>query len=573
MIITNLEIQNFRGIKTANISFPTKTRLVCLIGAGDGTKSTILKAIEWILWPTWNLAACDNDFYNCNTDVPIVLRGTFAEIPTKLIMEDKFGLYLRRSNVELGVDIDDEPRDEQEKCLTIQLTIDETLEPRWEVICNRKEARTISLSDRKLFSLCSIGNNCSKDFVWGKASVLQKFADAKGILHDAHTTALRELANKANFNGLDEVGETLISVGKQYGVAFDAEIKNKMIVQNGSFSSSVGFFDGNTPLSQKGTGSQRLLSMGLNIQAAEGSSLLLIDEIESGLEPYRLRSLLNEFRTKHTTAGQIIMTTHSPTAVAECTVGELLVVQSKDGKTDVFQIKSMDSNTEAVLQAQIRKNPEAFLCKRLIICEGKTEIGFIRALDTYLSMRYNCRMAFKGIGTADGGGSSIFTCADVLRSCGYEVCLFMDSDLSEEDQQKKALNMAGVPVFDWDKPNAIEEQIFFDVSTDVANRLVCIAVEEYGLESVKSRLTDGSIPFEVVDEELHLISMSPEIQKKIGEIAKRKKVEWYKRIDLGELLGNVVFDNLESIGADTKLKSVIDALSQWVIDNDGNGTE
>ena len=233
----------------------------------------------------------------------------------------------------------------------------------------------------------------------------------------------------------------------------------------------------------------------------------------------------------------------------------------------------MDSNTEAVLQAQIRKNPEAFLCKRLIICEGKTEIGFIRALDTYLSMRYNCRMAFKGIGTADGGGSSIFTCADVLRSCGYEVCLFMDSDLSEEDQQKKALNMAGVPVFDWDKPNAIEEQIFFDVSTDVANRLVCIAVEEYGLESVKSRLTDGSIPFEVVDEELHLISMSPEIQKKIGEIAKRKKVEWYKRIDLGELLGNVVFDNLESIGADTKLKSVIDALSQWVIDNDGNGTE
>ena len=111
-------------------------------------------------------------------------------------------------------------------------------------------------------------------------------------------------------------------------------------------------------------------------------------------------------------------------------------MQSKDGKTDVFQLKSDDPEVNATIQAQVRKNAEAFLCKRLIICEGKTEIGFIRALDTYLAKTKNYRMAFKGVGTADGGGSTIFTCAEVLRSCGYEVCLFMDSDLPEEDEQK-----------------------------------------------------------------------------------------------------------------------------------------
>lgn len=92
MFITNLEIENFRGIQTGNISFPTDTRMVCLIGAGDSTKSTILKAIEWILWPTWTLAACDSDFFACNASAPIKLRGTFSELPERLLAEDKFGL-------------------------------------------------------------------------------------------------------------------------------------------------------------------------------------------------------------------------------------------------------------------------------------------------------------------------------------------------------------------------------------------------------------------------------------------------------------------------------------------------
>ena len=388
------------------------------------------------------------------------------------------------------------------------------------------------------------------------------------MLHDAHTAALREIASHADLHTLDDVGETLISVGQQYGVGFESQIKNKMFIQNGTFSSSVGLFEGNTPLNQKGTGSQRLLSMGLNIQASAGNALLLIDEVESGLEPYRLRSLLNEFRTTHTISGQVIMTTHSPIAVAECTIGELLVVQSKGGNTHIVQLKSNDPDTDTIMQAQIRKNAEAFLCKRLIVCEGKTEIGFIRALDTYWAKTKSYRMAFKGIGTADGGGDTIFTCANTLRSCGYEVCLLMDADLPKDDEKKAALKEIGVAVFDWDKPNALEEQVFYDVPADVATKIINIAVTEHGMESVKSRLTSEKIPFEVADDEIQLAAMTPDAQKKIGEIAKRKKVEWYKRIDLGEQLGNAVFDNWEYIGAGTKIKSVVDALSKWVIGND-----
>ena len=537
-----------------------------MIGAGDSTKSTILKAIEWVFWPSWNLIACDNDFYGCDTSTPIIIRGTFKEIPPKLISEDKYGLYLRKPHVLLNSDINDEPEDKDDFCLTIQLTIDSTLEPKWEVVCNRKEPRPISHSDRKLLSVSNVGNNCAKDMVWGKYSVLQKYADAKWVLHDAHTAALREIASHADLRALDDVSETLILVGQQYGVDFEAQIRNKMFIQNGSFSSSVGLFDGNTPLNQKGTGSQRLLSMGLNIQATEGNALLVIDEVESGLEPYRLRSLLNEFRTTHTIAGQVIMTTHSPIAVAECTIGEILVVQSKGGTTHIVQLKSNDPDTDTIMQAQIRKNAEAFLCKRLIVCEGKTEIGFIRALDTYWAKTKSYRMAFKGIGTADGGGDTIFTCANTLRSCGYGLCLLMDSDLPKSESEKAALRQGGVAVFDWDQPNALEEQVFLNIPTAVVAKLIKIVVNERGTESVKSCLTVENIPFEIVDDEIRFSRLDGATKKKIGTIAKRKG--WYKNIALGEQLGNVVFENWEFIGAETKLKSVVDALSKWVIGND-----
>ena len=144
----------------------------------------------------------------------------------------------------------------------------------------------------------------------------------------------------------------------------------------------------------------------------------------------------------------------------------------------------------------------------------------------------------------------------------------MDSDVPEEDEEKTKLLWDDISVFDWDAPNAFEEQVFFDVPTDIATKIINIAVREYGIDSVKTRLATENIPFEVDDDEIRLSAMKSEDQKKIGRIAKKKKVEWYKRIDLGELLGNVVFENWGQIGAETKIKSVVEEVAKWVIDNE-----
>ena len=184
MKLTNIEIKNFRGIKHACVFFPLESRIICLIGAGDSGKSTLLKAIEWALWPSWSLIVTDTDFYNCNTTSPIVITVSVTEIPEALIKEDKFGLYLRDFE-KAKMDSDDEPTDVGIQILTIQLSIDDTLEPKWNVITNRTNPKPISQNDRRLLSFGVVGFDYEKDFQWGRESILQKYADSREALHSA----------------------------------------------------------------------------------------------------------------------------------------------------------------------------------------------------------------------------------------------------------------------------------------------------------------------------------------------------------------------------------------------------
>ena len=67
MRIVALEVQNFRGIKHSKVVIPVK-RVLCFVGAGDSTKSTLLEAIRWNLLQSWVINAADSDFYSI-TDV------------------------------------------------------------------------------------------------------------------------------------------------------------------------------------------------------------------------------------------------------------------------------------------------------------------------------------------------------------------------------------------------------------------------------------------------------------------------------------------------------------------------
>lgn len=571
MKLTNIEIKNFRGIRHACAFFPLDYRVVCLIGSGDSGKSTLLAAIEWALWPSWSLIVTDTDFYNCDPTEPIEIAVSLTELPEALMKEDKFGLYLRDfGKVCLGGD--DEPTDTGTTILTIQLTIDESLEPRWNVITSRTDPKPISQKDRRLLSFGVVGFDHEKDFKWGRGSILQKYADSREALHNAFTQAMRAAVENTSLEVLDQMAPTLKEVGRQFGVGFNGEIHNRLLMQNGSYSTTVGVFDDKVPFSQRGLGSKRLLSIGMNVNACDDGALVLVDEIETGLEPYRISALINQFRKQFKNHGQLIMTTHSMSAVCECTVNEVCVCSNDNGELQLHRLNEKNEIT-ADIQALLRSNPDAFLCKRVIVCEGKTEVGLLRAFDSYLVRKGVGRLAYYGVtAIPGGGGDNFFQLAQLLRECGYDVAILMDSDIPKEEAQKQQMREKGIFVFDWESGFAIEEQIFQDVSLECINSLLAIAIEEHSFDKVKANLNRVFEPEELpcsVGNEMITVNedITSEERVKIGTAAKHNKSEWFKNTSKGQKIGNRIFREFDDM-AECRFKTQMIALQGWVTGNE-----
>lgn len=579
MRITNIEIKNFRGIKYASVDFPTETRIVCLIGTGDSGKSTLLTAIEWALWPSWSLIATDMDFYNCDTGTPIEITVSITELPKSLMKEDKFGLYLRDYEKACH-GAEDEPTDSGTTILTIQLTIDDTLEPKWNVITNRTDPKPISQKDRRQLSFGLVGFDHEKDFQWGRSSILQKYADSRETLHSAFTKAMRAAVESANLDELDLMAPTVMEVGAQYGVGFKGEIHNRLLMQNGSYSTTVGVFEDKIPFTQRGLGSKRLLSIGLNVNACDDGTLVLVDEVETGLEPYRISALINQFRKQFKDQGQVIITTHSRSVVCECNVDELCVVYNDAGELKIHQLNKVE-DIKSDVQAIIRGEPDAFLCKRIIVCEGKTEIGLLRALDEKQLAETGTCFAHFGVGSAlGGGGNKFFSLARLLKTCGYDCCILMDSDIENEEAEKEEVEKLGIQVFSWEKGNAIEEQLFQDASIQCAEQLIACAVDVKGIQSVEAHLNnefkDEAKAYRIEGDTVILSGndedeVSADTLRRIGKVAKGKhnkknQVEgaWFKRIDLGQNVGDIVFSSGDQLKEGSYFSEIIRDILKWV---------
>src|SRR5690606_4034462 len=122
-----------------------------------------------------------------------------------------------------------------------------------------------------------------------------------------------------------------------------------------------------------------------------------------------------------------------------------------------------------------------------------------------------------------------------------------------------------IPTFAWEIGNSIEEQIFKDVPNEVAEELLQIPIDDKGFHLVAEKLKD--VLDISVTGKFSLVGFTSDQRRHIGTISKansKEKQSWYKRIDLGEEMGNVVFDNWSQIEDSTNLKTVLQKLIDWI---------
>lgn len=564
--IHSLMIRNFRGIE--NFSQVFHADFVCLIGRGDSGKSTILEAISCVLSANWNLSFFDNDFYNCKTNTNIEIEVTIKDIPEDLLREDKYGLFIRG----IGQDdkVNDEIEDGQIPALTIRLEVAKDLEPKWVVITSREiGSKPITATDRAKFNTFLVSDYIDRHFSWNKGSPLytllrqdEKSEDMDGTLMIDALRDAKEKIDGGTFSKFDIVIDKVKAAAAIFGINITntgTTIDFRDIVVKDS---KVSLHDDKIPFRLKGKGSKRLISMAIQSAIAETGGIALIDEIEQGLEPDRVQQLVNSL--KNHTHGQVFITTHSRDVLVELSIENIYLMNFGSSALTIFPKE---------MQGTIRRNPEAFFAKRIIVCEGATEIGICRALNKYrVQILKLMNTAYMGVRFADGEGQNLVTYTQAFKEVGFAVCLFCDSDSSTINSQKSILAAKGIEIIDWDNEDCLETAIIRDVPFDLVKEIFELAViiksessslhpieeiKENMWSSVKAKFgSTSTCPTSIVE-----ASDSIELRLAIAKASAQK--EWFKTIDKGYRLGKLIFDHFDEI-SDCKLKQQLIGLSNWI---------
>lgn len=566
MIIRKVQIRRYRGIEV--LDWDLASRFSCLVGPGDSTKSTILSAIELALSPVNNIFVNDTDFYMGDVSQPLEITVSIGQVPQELLRDNKFGLEVRGWNAETG--LRDEPQEGDELVLSINVTVDDDLEPNWTVVNDRKpEGEKIGPNDRSALGLIRISADVEQHLSWGRGSALlrltEKQTNLRQVIADANRKA-REIVAGADLDVLRD------AVAKAQGAAVALGVKPTKHFTPGLEARAISgraalltMYDGTVPVKQSGLGTQRLIALAVQSLAFPEGAIVLIDEIEVGLEPHRICHLLRTL--KHATEqpsgsaqniGHVITTTHSPTVIVELPAKNHHVVRSTAGKTVVGSV-SED------LQGTLRKAPSALLGKKVLVCEGKTELGLCRAVEKVWIVGRDVPLSHVGTVLLEGDGSGAPLTAKHLASLGYDVALLADSD-KPINPDASSLQSLGINVFQWAGTVSIEERIALDLPLQDLNKMVQLAIDIVSLDvavidAICSRLGSNrtSIGSDIDSWRTNGISEG-KIREAIGKAAKDK--DWFKRIDFGEQLGEIVMSSLPSIPT-SDLAQKLTSVGNW----------
>ncbi|WP_241603419.1 ATP-dependent nuclease [Rosenbergiella nectarea] len=562
MKIRNLKIKNFRGVKEFEWSLPAGD-IFCLIGKGDSSKSTILEAIRYVFYPQWNLTLSDSDFYQCMIENSIVIEVTIGDLIEEFCSLTKYGNYLRGWDA-ASLKITDEPDDHLESVLTVRLTVEKDLEPKWNAVCDRSpEGVPFKQADRSKVNVGLIGAYSERQLSWAAGTALAKLTDAQSLnelLANTSRTARTSLdvGRADSLTNFDAAAVKSEEIAKLLGVPVQHAYKAHLDLA--SINLKVGgltLHDGDMPLRQLGLGSRRMLLCGIQTVSLEEGHITLFDEVEFGLEPHRITRLIKYVRDDK--RGQYFITTHSPIVLRELTVKELHIVHNKNGVVQIISA-AKEGLEELEMQGKIRSSTEAFLAKKVVVCEGATEVGFLRGFDDYQVENNKDPFSFHGVALLDAkGASKVKALAKAFKAFSYDVSVLADGDAEDQFScaDKEELVKSGIPVQMWSENLSLEERAFQDLPWVNVLASVKLVQEELGLPAhaqVRAKY------LEELDKDVDTWNDSPKLRTAIGVAA--KKAGWFKDTTKGDLWFKAISSSFQD-AAFQKRNLALELIKLW----------
>lgn len=494
-VIRKVEIENFRSIKKLEW-FPSEG-VNCLIGAGDSGKSTILDAIDLCLGARRSANISDADFFELDVEHSISITLLLGALGDGLKNYEAYGDYLRGYNNATNT-IEDEPGHGLETALSLNLQVEADLELRWKLISERSvvkgSERNLNWTDRVSLAPTRLGAMSDHNLAWRRGSVLTRLSEENPDTSKALTTAAREArksfgdkAEKQLSDALSVVNKTANDLGIRIGANAKALLDTHSVSVN---SGSIALHnEQGVPLRGLGLGSTRLLIAGLQREVAKKSSILLVDEVENGLEPHRIIRLLGSLGAKTTPPPQqVFATTHSPIVLRELDHSQLYVVRLGGERLHPYPVQPS-------AQGILRSFPEAFLAPSVLVCEGATEIGFIRGFEQHLTSQGNPSIFAAGTGLVDCGGGSpdrAYDRAIEFAKLGYRTAVFRDDDLQPTPAKQAEHVSINGSTFTWSAGQSIEAALIGGASEAAIFQMIDYAILEHGIELITAHIRTAS---------------------------------------------------------------------------------
>jgi putative ATP-dependent endonuclease of OLD family len=571
--IRRVEIQWFRGVNY--LAWYPSPGINCLVGPGDSGKSTVLDAIDLCLGARRTVQFSDSDFYELDTTRPIVIKITLGNLTDELRSIETYGQYLGGFDPVNRV-LADEPAHGIETVLTARLTVGADLEPVWDLVSERAAAagigRNFAWKDRLHVAPLRIGSHPSHNFSWQRGSILTRLADEELAVSGALTAAARLARDNFGSAAEPQLKSTLQSVATtaaRLGVRIGQNPRALLDAHATSFTAGgiALHTQSGVPFRNLGTGSTRLLVAGLQQNSTERVSIVLVDEVEHGVEPHRIIRLLRALGAKQSPpASQCFMTTHSPVVVRELSAEQLVVFRN-------LEQLGADASSASGLGADgvIRSFPDALLARAVIVCEGATEVGFVRGLDLYREERGYLSLSAQGAALVDGGGDihQVYRRACAFQRLDYPVLVLRDSDVAVPVEIEAPFLAKGC-VVSWRPGNCLEVELF-----QVLPSAACMAMVQYAHELHSDVIRDhiltaagGHATLGSIWNEGHSTAgLSPRSRQILGVAASGRRSGWFKQISAMEhvawkIVGPAV--GPEASSADPLFVTKLDQLFGWI---------
>lgn len=569
--IRHILVENFRSIK--NFEWFPSAGVNCLVGAGDSGKSTILDAVDCCLGARRSMPFNDADFFELDVSKPLRISITLGELDDSLKTLDRYGLYVRGFNSTLNK-IEEEPDQDLETVLTVELIVTNSLEAEWSIVSERAKAqdmvRDLNWADRIRISPTRIGVAADHHLGWGRGSVLNRISEERADASTALAQASRDVRKTFGDQAEKQLGVALKIVeetAKELGISA-VDIKAMLDVHSASLTGNTVCLhdESGVPLRRLGVGSARLLVAGLQRKASTQCTILIADELEHGLEPHRIIRLIDSLGAKENKPPlQVFMATHSPVVLRELSGDQIAVLKPLTNKHEVKVAGSSDE-----IQGTLRLYPEAFLAVSILVCEGASEVGLVRGIDKHRVEKGLQSLSALGVCLVDclgGQPEKPFARACAFEALGYRTGVLRDSDTEPDPKVEKAYKDKNGSVFAWRKGLCLEDELFQSLPKEGIQKLLAFAIKLHGDsiidEHIKS-LSTGSSDWKRVQKEMAASAdVSAATRALLGRSSRTKSSSWFKNVRRMEYIGREIVSPLLD-QCNKEFNSVITKVFTWM---------